>query len=62
MNARIGYNFDLQSGTAATFALWATNLLDEEYLVDSLPFETFAYRTQVYGQPRAYGASLGVKF
>ena len=62
VNGRIGYDFDMASGNTATIALWGTNLLDEEYLVDSLPFETFAYRTQVYGQPRSYGASLGIKF
>jgi len=29
---------------------------------EELPFESFAYRTQVFGQPRSYGATLGVKF
>ena len=62
VNGRIGYNFDMANGNTATIALWGTNLLDEEYLVDSLPFESFAYRTQVFGQPRSYGATLGVKF
>ena len=62
VNGRIGYDFDMASGNTATIALWGTNILDEEYLVDSLPFETFAYRTQVFGQPRSYGASLGIKF
>ncbi|MEP3890613.1 MAG: TonB-dependent receptor [Hellea sp.] len=62
VNGRIGYDFDMASGNTATIALWGTNLFDEEYLVDSLPFETFAYRTQVFGQPRSYGASLGIKF
>jgi len=62
VNGRIGYDFDMASGNTATVAIWGTNLFDEEYLVDSLPFETFAYRTQVYGQPRSYGASLGIKF
>ena len=62
VNGRVGYDFEMASGNKATIALWGTNLLDEEYLVDSLPFETFAYRTQVFGQPRSYGASLGIKF
>lgn len=43
-------------------SLWATNLLDEEYLIDSLPFETFAYRTVVFGQPRSYGVSVRTTF
>jgi iron complex outermembrane recepter protein len=62
VNGRIGYNFDMANGNEATIALWGTNLLDEEYLIDSLPFETFAYRTEVFGQPRSYGATLGIKF
>lgn len=62
VNGRIGYNFDMANGNQATIALWGTNLLDEEYLIDSLPFETFAYRTEVFGQPRSYGATLGIKF
>jgi len=62
VNGRIGYDFEMANGSTATVALWGTNLLDEEYLVDSLPFETFAYRTEVFGQPRSYGATLGVKF
>ena len=62
VNGRIGYDFELQNGASATVALWGQNLFDEEYLIDSLPFETFAYRTEVFGQPRTYGASLGIKF
>lgn len=62
VNGRIGYDFQLESGADMTIALWGTNLLDEEYLIDSLPFETFAYRSQVFGQPRSYGVTLGAKF
>ena len=62
VNGRIGYNFDMSNGTQATVALWGQNLFDEEYLIDSLPFETFAFRTQVFGTPRTYGATLGLKF
>ncbi|NNC39024.1 MAG: hypothetical protein EX271_11150 [Acidimicrobiales bacterium] len=62
VNGRIGYDFPLANGKSATIALWGQNLFDEEYLIDSLPFETFAYRTEVYGLPRTYGASIGVKF
>jgi len=62
VSGRIGMNFDMSNGNKATLALWGTNLLDEEYLIDSLPFETFAYRTEVYGQPRSYGVTLGYNF
>jgi len=62
VSGRIGMSFDTSNGAKATIALWGTNLLDEEYLVDSLPFETFAYRTNVYGQPRSYGITAGLTF
>ncbi len=62
VNGRIGYDFELSNGNEATIALWGTNLLDEEYLIDELPFDTFAHQVKVFGQPRSYGASIGVKF
>ena len=55
---RIGMEFT--NGT--TVSLWGTNLLDEEYLIEALNFESFAYRTQVYGQPRSFGVSVGHTF
>ncbi len=62
VSGRIGVDFQMGNGNTATIALWGQNLLDEEYLIDSLPFETFAYRTGVYGQPRSYGITAGYKF
>ncbi len=62
VNGRIGYDFETANGNPVTVALWGTNILDEKYLVDSLPFETFAFRTQVFGQPQSYGVTLGYKF
>jgi len=62
VNGRIGYTFPTSKGHDVTVSLWGTNLLDEEYLIDSLPFGTFAYETKVYGQPRSYGASAGLRF
>ena len=62
LNGRIGVSFETGNGHQATIALWGTNLLDEEYLIDSLPFETFAYRTGVFGQPRSFGITAGYKF
>ncbi|MGB0907976.1 MAG: TonB-dependent receptor [Maricaulaceae bacterium] len=58
VSGRLGMNFD----GGASVALWGTNLLDEEYLIDALPFNTFSYNGQVYGQPRSYGVSLGYNF
>ena len=62
LSARVGVNFDVADGKNAFVAVWGENLLDDEYLIDSLPFETFAYRTVVYGQPRSYGVSVGLDF
>jgi len=63
-NGRIGLNLDSfgVSDAPLSIAFWGTNLLDKEYLIDSLPFETFAYRTVVYGQPRSYGVTVGTRF
>lgn len=62
VTGRIGKSFELASGNTASISFWGTNLLDEEYLIDGLPFETFAYETKVYGQPRSYGVNVGYKF
>lgn len=64
VNGRLGFNledFGVED-SPLTVAFWGTNLLDEEYLIDSLPFESFAYRTVVFGQPRSYGVSVGTRF
>ncbi len=62
VSGRIGMGFNTANGNEAYIALWGQNLFDEEYYIDSLPFETFAYRTAVFGEPRTYGATLGYKF
>ena len=62
LSARLGVNFDIADGKEAFIAIWGENLLDDEYLADALPFETFAYRTQVFGQPRTYGFTVGLNF
>lgn len=62
VTGRVGMNFDVENGNQVTLALWGTNLLDEKYLIDALPFETFAYPVQVFGQPRSYGVTLGYRF
>lgn len=62
VTGRIGMNFDVADGNQVTLALWGTNLLDDKYLIDALPFETFAFPVEVFGQPRSYGVSLGYNF
>jgi len=53
--------FDV-GGNDFNITLWGQNLTDDEYTIDALPFETFAFPVQVFGQPRSYGVSLGLNF
>lgn len=61
LSGRIGVNFEA-AGQDITLAIWGENLTDDEYTIDGLPFNTFAFNTAVFGQPRTYGVSAGVKF
>jgi len=61
LSGRIGVGFEV-GGRAVSVSAWAENLLDDEYTIDGLPFNTFAFNTAVFGQPRTYGVAAGVKF
>jgi len=61
LSGRIGIGFDL-GGRDASISLWGENLTDDEYTIDGLPFNTFAFNTAVFGTPRTYGVAAGVKF
>jgi len=61
LSGSIGMGFDA-GGNDVTITLWGQNLTDDEYIIDALPFETFAHPVQVFGQPRSYGVSLGYNF
>ncbi|MEM9704732.1 MAG: TonB-dependent receptor [Pseudomonadota bacterium] len=61
-SARIGVDYEMPNGKNARLAVWAENLLDDEYTIDSLPFETFGNRTVVFGQPRSYGLTVTFDF
>jgi len=61
LSGRIGVNLEA-AGQDITLAIWGQNLTDDEYTIDGLPFNTFAFNTAVFGQPRTYGVSAGVKF
>jgi iron complex outermembrane receptor protein len=62
VNGRIGFDVTSAGGTQFSFSVWGENILDDEYTIESLPFETFSTRTQVFGKPATYGVSAGVKF
>lgn len=61
LSGRLGVNVNI-GNQDVTLALWGQNLLDDEYTIGGLPFNTFAFNTAVFGQPRTYGASAGVRF
>ncbi len=61
LSGRIGVGFDL-GGRDASVSLWGENLTDDEYTIDGLPFNTFAFNTAVFGTPRTYGVAVGYKF
>ena len=61
VSANIGMGFEVgENELNVTF--WGQNLTDDEFTIDALPFETFAFPVQVFGQPRSYGVSLGYNF
>jgi len=62
VSGRIGIDYELNNGSKFTFAVWGQNIFDDKYQIDSLPFETFAFRTQVFGQPATYGITAGIEF
>lgn len=62
VSARLGLGFEMGEGNEAYVALWSQNLLDEEYTIDTLPFETFAKEVNVFGTPRTFGVTAGYKF
>ena len=61
LSGRIGMGFDV-GGIDTSISFWGANLLDDEYTIDGLPFNTFAFNTAVFGQPRTYGVAAGVRF
>ena len=61
VSGRIGVDFAVGNSDMSVW-IWGENLLDDKYTVDSLPFETFAYRTVVFGQPATYGLGASIKF
>jgi iron complex outermembrane receptor protein len=62
VNARIGIGREMDNGNSAFIALWGQNIFDDEYTIDTLPFETFVKQVHVYGTPRTYGVTLGYDF
>lgn len=63
LNGRMGFSTEVGGdGREVTFALWGSNLTDDKYTIDTLPFRTFANTVVVFGTPRTYGASIGLKF
>ena len=62
VSGRLGFDYALNNGNKLSLSVWGQNIFDDKYQIDSLPFETFAFRTQVFGQPATYGITAGVEF
>lgn len=62
LSARIAFDKEMANGNEVFVAFWGRNLTDDEYTIDTLPFQTFAEKVFVYGEPRSYGVTAGVKF
>jgi iron complex outermembrane receptor protein len=62
LSARLSY--DHIAGTGARAALFATNLLNQNYVLAGTPFFTppFGFTSYVYGEPRMYGIEVGYDF
>lgn len=61
LSARLSYDDIAGSGIHA--ALFATNLLDQDYVLAGTPFFTnLGFTSYVYGQPRMFGIEVGRKF
>ena len=62
VNARLGIeNVELSSGTLRA-ALWAKNLLDEEYNTYGINFSSLGPVTAQYGEPLTWGVDLTWEF
>ena len=62
VSARLGVDYEMKSGSVLTLSVWGENIFDDKYTIDSLPFETFAHRTVVFGQPATYGVTAKIAF
>jgi outer membrane receptor protein involved in Fe transport len=53
----------LTPGRGIEFALWVTNLSDEQYLIDVFDLaREFNTILQVWGEPRMFGATVSYNF
>jgi iron complex outermembrane receptor protein len=59
MNARIAFQ---TADDAWEFAVFGTNLTDEEYITSITPVTTFGYDEAYYGRPREWGVSIRYSF
>jgi iron complex outermembrane receptor protein len=61
MNARLTFNSEVANGNLDV-SLWARNLLDEDYLIDSVGSFPFTTNLAGHGEPRTYGVDLAYRF
>lgn len=49
-------------GGEARFMIWGKNLTDDNNLIRGIDFGPLGYAGGIFGDPRTYGATLGIKF
>jgi iron complex outermembrane receptor protein len=49
-------------GGTASIALWAKNILDEEYVINAFDHLPQAQRAGIWGDPRTYGVDMIIRF
>jgi iron complex outermembrane receptor protein len=59
LNARVAFR---TADDAWEFAVFGTNLTDEEYITSITPVTTFGYDEAYYGRPREWGVSIRYSF
>ncbi|MGC6475338.1 MAG: TonB-dependent receptor [Parvibaculales bacterium] len=62
VNANVRFEYPMANGKSSYVSIWSRNLFDESYRIEGLPFETFAYQTAVFGEPRTMGVTVGMNF
>ncbi len=62
VNANVRFEYPMANGKSSFVSIWSKNLFDESYRIEGLPFETFAYQTAVFGEPRTMGVTVGMNF
>lgn len=62
LNGRLGISELPAFGGTASIALWAKNILDEEYVINAFDHLPQAQRAGIWGDPRTFGVDMIIRF